>query len=273
VAKRISVLTAILLSFALGCRQRREPAHTAPTAVPTVAPQAPAAAPDAAPAASVVDAALARGRDAAELPKDPPGFYMGRRMATTMSHEGADWLTRPSRAREENPQKLMAALALKPGDVACDFGAGNGYHTLMMATSVAPNGRAVAADLQPQMLSLLQARARAAHVSNVETVQSTVDDPKFAPASCDVILIADVYHELSDPAAVLAQLKTALSPRGTLAIVEFRAEDPAVPVKVLHKMSKAQILRELTANGFALVRTVDDLPWQHVMFFAVQATP
>ena len=220
----------------------------------------------------IVDAAAAPLIDAAR-PKDRPGFYMGRKMATTMSHEGADWLTRASRAREENPQKLMAALALKPGDVACDFGAGNGYHTLMMAAAVAPTGRAVAADLQPQMLALLQARARAARVSNVEIVQSTVDDPKFAPASCDVILIADVYHELSDPAAVLVQLKAALSPRGTLAIVEFRAEDPAVPVKELHKMSKAQILREFTANGFTLVRAVDDLPWQHVMFFAVAVTP
>lgn len=220
----------------------------------------------------IVDAAAAPLIDAGR-PKDRPGFYMGRKMATTMSHEGADWLTRASRAREENPQKLMAALALKPGDVACDFGAGNGYHTLMMAAAVAPTGRAVAADLQPQMLALLQARARAARVSNIETVQSTVDDPKFAPASCDVILIADVYHELSDPAAVLARLKGALSPRGTLAIVEFRAEDPAVPVKELHKMSKAQILREFTANGFTLVRAVDDLPWQHVMFFAVPVAP
>ncbi|MBP9086383.1 MAG: methyltransferase domain-containing protein [Kofleriaceae bacterium] len=205
------------------------------------------------------------------LPIDPPGTYMGRRLATTMSHIGAPWLTRSTRASEENPKRLMAALALVPGQTACDLGAGSGYHTLMMAAAVAPNGRAIAADLQPKMLALLQARAKAAKLTNIEVVLSDANDSKLPEAGCDVVLMADVYHELSDPAAVLAQLRRVLTPTGTIALVEFRAEDPTVPVKAAHRMSKAQIMREYQANGFTLVRSVDDLPWQHLMFFAVVA--
>ena len=254
-------LVAVLVAGAMGCRTRHDvpkPEARSGSAAPVVVPTTMAPPPPIAPA---------------PRPVDPPGTYMGRRLATTMSHIGAPWLTRDTRDKEENTKRLMAALALLPGQTACDLGAGNGYHTLMMAAAVAPTGRAIAADLQPKMLALLQARAKAANISNIDVVLSDANDSKLPVAGCDVVLMADVYHELSDPAAVLAQLQRVLKPTGTIALVEFRAEDPEVPVKELHKMSKAQILREYQANGFTLVRSVDDLPWQHLMFFAVAASP
>jgi ubiquinone/menaquinone biosynthesis C-methylase UbiE len=197
---------------------------------------------------------------------------MGRRIAPTMSHEGADWLTRSEREEEERASKMLEELRLRPGDVACDVGAGNGFHTLELAKRVAPGGRAIAVDIQPEMLTLLEARAKSAGISNVELVLGTPLDPKLPAGACDLILLADVYHELDDPAGMLAKLRAALSrrgegPTGQLVLLEFRAEDDTVPIKPEHKMSRAQILRELEANGFALARSYDELPWQHLMFF------
>ncbi|MBL9021900.1 MAG: class I SAM-dependent methyltransferase [Myxococcales bacterium] len=202
---------------------------------------------------------------------DAPGTYMGRRIAPTMTHDAADWLIREERDAEENATKMLAELRLAPGDVACDLGAGNGYHTLKMARAVAPAGRAFAVDVQPEMLELLKARAEAAGIGNVVHVLGTQTDTKLPPATCDLVLLADVYHELSDPEAVLASARRALTARGRLVLLEFRAEDPDVPIKPEHKMSKAQILRELNANGFELDRSFDGLPWQHLMFFRAGA--
>jgi len=196
------------------------------------------------------------------------GYYMGRRIAQTMSHEGAGWLVRPEREAEESAARMLRELRLQPGDVACDVGAGNGYHTLEMAKMVAPRGRAIAVDIQPEMLRLLDERARAAHVTNVQTLLGTSADPELPAGTCDLILLSDVYHELDDPAAMLGHLERALSARGVLALLEFRAEDPGVPIKPEHKMSKKQILLELGASGFEEVRSFDELPWQHLMFFA-----
>jgi ubiquinone/menaquinone biosynthesis C-methylase UbiE len=210
----------------------------------------------------------ARAPSVAQPAPEPPGYYMDRALAPTMSHEGAPWLTRQERDREENTTLLHQQLRLKPGQVACDFGAGNGYHTLRMARATAPGGRAIAIDLQPEMLALLRERAAQDHVTNVETRLSTEDDPKLAPNTCDLVLLVDVYHELREPAAVLERLASALRPGGTVVLVEFRGEDPSVPIKPLHKMTKKQILRELGANGYDLARDFDGLPWQHLMFFA-----
>lgn len=207
-------------------------------------------------------------RGAPELPEHVPGpTYMGRELAETMSHLGAEWLTRPERDAEEDTTAMHANLGLRPGDVACDVGAGNGYHTLRMARAVGPSGKAIGVDLQPQMLALLRDRADAERVENVETIVATEVDPKLPPNTCDLILLVDVYHELSDPAAVLGHLREALTERGRIALLEYRAEDPEVPIKALHKMSKAQILAEYEANGLALQSTFDGLPWQHMMFF------
>ena len=192
---------------------------------------------------------------------------MGRELAETMSHLGAWWLTRPERDDEEDTTAMHANLGLRPGEVACDVGAGNGYHTLRMARAVGPDGKAIGVDLQPEMLELLRTRADAEGVGNVETVVSTADDPGLHPDTCDLILLVDVYHELSDPAAVLGHLRQALTDRGRIVLLEYRAEDPEVPIKALHKMSKAQILAEYEANGLALQSEFVGLPWQHMMFF------
>ena len=199
---------------------------------------------------------------------DATGTYLGRRIAPTMSHEGADWLTRPERESEEKASVMLEALDLRPGDVACDLGAGNGFHTLEMAKRVAPTGRVLAVDIQPEMLTLLEGRAKAAGITNVETILGASADPKLPRGACDLVLLADVYHELDDPQGMLAHLGDALSPRGRLALLEFRGEDPNVPIKPEHKMTKAQANKELTANGFVLVRSFDDLPWQHLLFYA-----
>jgi ubiquinone/menaquinone biosynthesis C-methylase UbiE len=208
---------------------------------------------------------------AADAPTgESPGTYMGRTLAPTMTYHGAAWLTRPERQAEENTERMHAELGLRPGDVACDLGAGNGYHTLKMARAVGPSGRAIAVDIQQEMLDLLVARARDEGVTNVEIVLGGTNDPKLPPGTCDLILLVDVYHELDQPAAMLRHLRRALTPDGRIALLEFRAEDPDVPIKELHKMSKSQILLEFGANGLDLVMSYDDLPWQHMMFFSAR---
>lgn len=199
---------------------------------------------------------------------DRDGYYMGRRIAPTMSHAGAGWLIRSEREAEESSARMLKELGLRRGHVACDLGAGNGFHSLEMAKSVAPSGRVIAVDIQPEMLKLLAERAQAAGVTNVQTLLGTATDPRLPAKTCDLILLSDVYHELDDPAAMLDHLERALRPRGVIALLEFRAEDPKVPIKPEHKMSRQQMLLELGANGFELVRSFDELPWQHLMFFA-----
>lgn len=199
--------------------------------------------------------------EAAESP------FMGREKAETMTFHGAPWLTRESRATEERPDLLHAALGLEPGDNACDIGAGNGYHTLPMARSVAPSGMAFAVDIQAEMLVLLQQRARADHIPNVQKVHNNQVSSGLPPGTCDIALMVDVYHEFSDPEAMLTDLRRALTNDGELVVVEYREEDPTVPIKPRHKMTKAQVHKELTAHGFKLVRELDTLPWQHAMFY------
>jgi len=193
--------------------------------------------------------------------------FMGRPKAQTMSFHGAPWLTRSSRLQEERPDLLQGALRLSPGETACDIGAGNGFHTLAMARAVSPGGRAFAVDIQPQMLALLAERAAEQGVTNVERALNTQTSVDLPPGTCDIALMVDVYHEFSDPAAMLASLRTALSPSGELVVVEYREEDPSVPIKARHKMSKRQVHKELTAHGFKLVRELDTLPWQHALFY------
>ncbi len=198
-------------------------------------------------------------------PRD--GFYMGRQLAQTMSHEGAPWLVREERDEEENPDLMVEKLALAPGQVACDVGAGNGFHSLRLAKIVGQDGRVLAVDIQTEMLAMLKKRAKAAGIENIETIVGAPADPRLPDRVCDIVLMVDVYHELSDPPAMLAKLKAALTPTGRVALVEFREEDPDVPIKPLHKMSKAQMTREMAANGLVVDRSFDGLPWQHLMLF------
>jgi ubiquinone/menaquinone biosynthesis C-methylase UbiE len=192
--------------------------------------------------------------------------YMGRQIAQTMSFHGAPWLIRSERELEERPSEAIQQLDLKPGMVVCDLGCGNGYYSLSMAKLVAPMGKVLAVDIQPEMLHMLELRAKEEGVDNIEPILGTVADPKLPPDSVDLVLLVDVYHEFSHPEQMLAGIRKALKPKGLIALLEYREEDRTVPIKPLHKMSKKQILKEYKANGFQVAKQYDGLPWQHLMF-------
>src|SRR5262249_54181763 len=152
-------------------------------------------------------------------------------------HEGAGWLERPEREKEEHPARLIGALRLKRGDVVADIGAGSGYHTFRIAPLVGPKGKVLSGDIQPEMLDLIRYQMKRTGVTNVEPVLGKIDDPKLPAASVDLILMVDVYHEFSHPYEMTVKMLEALKPGGRLVFVEFRLEDPKVPIKLLHKMS------------------------------------
>ncbi|MGV3658978.1 MAG: class I SAM-dependent methyltransferase [Prosthecobacter sp.] len=199
----------------------------------------------------------------------PPALteYMGRKIAQTMHWQGAEWLTRRKREAEEATTQMREELKVKPGMAVCDMGCGNGYHTLPLAEMVGETGKVYAVDAQPEMIEMLRQRADAKGIKNIVPIVGLFHDPKLPPNSCDMILLVDVYHEFSHPVEMLAAMHKALRPDGQLVLVEFRAEDDAVPIKPEHKMSKAQISKEMEANSYTLKREFDGLPWQHLMVF------
>ena len=208
-----------------------------------------------------------------EQRRDGRSHYLGREVAHTMHWTGAPWLLRATREDEENGVLLRRWLAVQPGQSVCDLGCGNGYHALPLADAVGAKGKVYAVDLQPQMLELLRQRARSRDLGNLELIEAAVDDPKLPAATCDLVLLVDVYHELSHPVRVMQHVRAALKPGGRVVLVEFRSEDPAVPIKPEHTMTKAQVLREMAEHGFALATEFDGLPWQHAMaFVAAPAT-
>jgi ubiquinone/menaquinone biosynthesis C-methylase UbiE len=202
--------------------------------------------------------------------KLPPALtvYQGRSIAQTMHYLGAEWLTRDSREQEERCSLMLTNLGIRSGMTICDMGCGNGFYTVQMAKMVGPQGKVYGVDIQPEMLALLKKRARNNKVENIVPVLGTLVDPKLPAGKIDLMLCVDVYHEFSHPEQMLAAIRESLSPTGMVALVEFRAEDPEVPIKPEHKMTKAQIMKEWPSNGFKLVKEFDDLPWQHMMFFA-----
>lgn len=201
------------------------------------------------------------------LPPQPMTEYQGRVIAQTMHWQGAGWLIRHKRDKEESTLRMREELKLKPGMTVCDMGSGNGYHTLPMAEAVGKEGKVFAVEVQPEMIEMLKKRAEAKGITNIVSVIGEAYDPMLPEGSCDMILLVDVYHEFSHPEPMLSGMRKALKPDGVIVMVEFRAEDDSVPIKPEHKMTKAQINKELTSNGFKLVREFDELPWQHMMFF------
>lgn len=193
--------------------------------------------------------------------------YLGREISAVMGWQGAAWLERAEREREERTDLLLAALPLAPGMVVADVGAGTGYLARRMAPAVMPGGRVLALDVQPEMLRLLQAMAQREGLAQVEPLLAAEDDVRLPPASVDLAILVDVYHELAHPHEVLASLVRALKPGGRLVLVEYRGEDPAVPIKPLHKMTEAQIRREASVHPLTWERTIGTLPWQHVVVF------
>lgn len=209
-----------------------------------------------------------------ETEKTPPALteYMGREIAQTMHWQGAEWLIRDSREREERCSLLLTNLGLKTGMTVCDMGCGNGYYSLKIAKLIGEKGKVYAVDVQPEMLEFLLKRAKEEQVDNVVAVQGKFHDPQLPPDSQDLILVVDVYHEFSHPEQMLAGMRNALKADGLIALAEYRAEDPEVPIKPLHKMTKKQIVKEYQANGLYLVKEFDRLPWQHLMFFGKDAS-
>lgn len=193
--------------------------------------------------------------------------YKGRRIAPTMHYSHAAWLLRDVRQQEEDCEQLLQILEVQPGQTICDLGCGNGFYTLRLAQMVGPQGKVLAVDIQPEMLSMLNERLQQTNIQNVEPILGSVIDPHLPDASVDLMLLVDVYHEFSHPVHMLRAIRKALKPGGRMVLVEFRLEDPNVPIRLEHKMSKKQILREIPPNGFKLVREYDKLPWQHVMWF------
>jgi ubiquinone/menaquinone biosynthesis C-methylase UbiE len=195
-------------------------------------------------------------------------FFLGREIAHVMGHEGASWLEREERQQEERPDRLLDLLALRPGDVVADVGAGSGYHTRRMARQVGPEGRVYAVDVQPEMLEILSGRLREEGITNVVTVLGSTADPHLPDASVDVVLMVDVYHELSEPYEMMTALCRALKPGGRVVLVEYRAGDAEVPIKPLHTMTETQVRREMALHPVRWERTVSDmLPWQHYIEF------
>jgi ubiquinone/menaquinone biosynthesis C-methylase UbiE len=205
----------------------------------------------------------------------PPAqtHHMGREISTTMHYLGAPWLVRESREREEDCTTMLRQLDIEPGQTVADLGCGNGFYTLKLARMVGPKGKVYAVDIQPQMLILLMRRAEKAGLENIVPVLGSVVDPGLPEEQIDLILLVDAYHEFSPPEEMLARMRASLKPAGRVALAEFRAEDPEVPIKPLHKMSKRQILKEWRAGGFRPVGQFDELPWQHLMFFARDDVP
>jgi protein-L-isoaspartate O-methyltransferase len=202
---------------------------------------------------------------------DPSGigkFFMGREIAHVMGHQAAGWLERPEREEEERTDLAVAALGLKPGEVAADIGCGTGYYASRMARIVGEKGTVYGVDIQQEMLDLLQRKMRLLRITNVKSVLGTEKDPKLPAESCDLMLLVDVYHEFDFPYEMVRAMIPAMKKGGRLVFIEFRKEDPKVPIKEVHKMSEAQVKKEMALHPeLEWVETKAELPQQHIIIF------
>ena len=198
-----------------------------------------------------------------------PGVHpiSGRRYAQTMSYLGADWLDRSERIQEEEPDVALDAIKLVVGSTVADVGAGSGYMTVRMAKRVGPTGKVYANDIQPQMLSMLRQRLDKEKIANVELVLGGYDDPKLPANTVDLILMVDVYHEFSEPQKMLRRMRDSLKTGARLVLLEYRKEDPSIPIRPDHKMSVAEAKMEVEAEGFTLSSVDERLPRQHILVF------
>ena len=208
---------------------------------------------------------LVASRGAAQQPGVHP--VSGRVFALPMGVQGAPWLERREREDEENPDLAMRLIRVQRGQTVADLGAGSGYYTRRLARAVGDTGKVYAVDIQQGMLDLLQAALARERIANVVPVLGGVDDPRLPADSLDLILMVDVYHEFSQPQTMLQRMKIALKPGGRLVLLEYRGEDPDVPIRPEHKMTKAQVKLEVEHEGFKQQRVYDDLPWQHLIVF------
>lgn len=194
-------------------------------------------------------------------------FYMEREISGVMGHQAADWLERPQRTHEEMPDEVVANMNLRPDDVVADIGAGTGYFAFRIAEQV-PEGRVLATDIQPEMLAIMEERIEEEGVTNVETVLGAIDDPTLPENAVDVVLMVDAYHEFSHPWEMMKGIVDSLKPGGRVILIEYRGEDPSVPIRPLHKMTELQVVREMSVFDLDWDDTLDFLPWQHMFIFS-----
>jgi len=200
-------------------------------------------------------------------PDQTTGIYKGRTIAPVMSAAGADWLTREDRERNEQPEKVLDALNIREGMTVADVGTGVGYFSLRLARRVRDNGRVLAVDVQPEMLELLKKNMEKERLSNIDLILGTPVDPHLPENSVDLALLVDVYHEFQNPEEMMTRIRSSLKPEGRLVLIEYRGEDPNVPIKPEHKMTVKQVLLEIEPIGFRLKETLEFLPWQHIFIF------
>ena len=193
----------------------------------------------------------------------------GRVFAPVMGVGGAAWLERPEREDEEAPSKAIELLELKPGMSVADIGAGSGYYSSRMARRVGPAGHVYATDIQPGMIEILERRIKAENLANVSTILGAPDDPQLPPNSIDLAIMVDVYHELQQPQVFLQRLKAAFKPNGRLVLLEFRKEDPKIPILEVHKMSVKEVEQEMQAEGYEIDKVIEGLPWQHLIVIKI----
>jgi SAM-dependent methyltransferase len=215
------------------------------------------------PAKSIFILALA----GSTLLAQPTHPITGRTIAGVMGIGGADWLERPEREQEEQPEKALDAIGIREGMTVADIGAGTGYFSFRLAKRVGPSGKVFASDIQPGMLARLEKRVKQEGVRNIEMVLGAEADPKLPAAAIDLALMVDVYHEFSQPQLMLRNIARSLKPDGRLVLLEYRKEDPTVPIREEHKMSVEQVKRELSAEGFVFDKLLDPLPRQHILIF------
>lgn len=193
-------------------------------------------------------------------------YYLGREISQVMGHLGAPWLERPEREREENVSQAIQNMSLKPNEHIADIGAGSGYYAFRIAQHL-PKGKVYAVDIQPEMLGLMRDKIVKEKIENVELIQGQETSPRLPENSVDMAMMVDVYHELSHPKEMMLQIVKALKPDGRFLLLEYRMEDPSVPIKRLHKMSQEQAVKEMKAVGLRLKENIGNLPWQHFMVF------
>jgi len=193
-------------------------------------------------------------------------WYMDREIAYVMGYEGIGWLERSEREKEENVSKLIQNMGIKTNDTIADIGAGSGYHVFRIAP-IANKGMVYAVDIQTEMLMAIENIKETSKIKNIKTILGSEESVYLPENSVDKILMVDVYHEFSFPIEMINSIKSALKPEGELFLIEYRAEDPNVPIKKIHKMSEKQAVKEMNAAGFKLKRNINNLPWQHCMIF------
>ncbi len=194
-------------------------------------------------------------------------FYMGREISQVMGHLAAGWLERPEREREEMPNHLIESLKLKEGNVVADIGVGTGYIARRISPIIGNKGTVYGVEIQQEMLDILAEKMAEEGITNIKGVLGTITDPKLPPNSVDLAIMVDVYHEFSHPYEMMQNICRALKTGGRIAFVEYRLEDPNVPIKRLHKMSQLQVMKEVTPHPLSWVETIDVLPWQHIIIF------